>query len=150
MEVYIERATKEDALKLIEVQNKAFYADYVKYGACPGYERNIESMIKSIECSYTFKIIVAGEIVGDIIVSKRSEGEYYLGGLCVVPEYENQGIGQKAMAFIDSYFADAKLWTLETPADKKRNHYFYQKCGFSITDTAVDGNVQIVIFSKQK
>ena len=148
MHIRFQRAKEIDAAKLVEIQNKAFYEDYVKYGMCPGYNRSIESMIKSITTADTFKIIVDNMIVGDIIVSKKGEYEYYLGGICVIPEYENKGIGQKAMTFIDKYYEDAKVWTLETPADKIRNHYFYKKCGFEITDTIQDGDVAVVIFTK--
>lgn len=148
MNVKIERATVKDTNDLIEIQNKAFYSDFKKYGECPGYNRSYESMKLSIENSITFKILVDNIVVGDIIISDRQNGYYHLGGLCIIPEYENRGIGQKAMTFLDSYFQNARHWTLETPIDKQRNHYFYKKCGFKITGEFIDGNVKVAIFEK--
>jgi len=148
MGIKIERATVEDTNDLIEIQNKAFYSVFKKYGECPGYNRSYESMKSSIENAITFKILVDDIIVGDIIVSDRQNGEYHLGGLCVIPEYENRGLGQKAIAFLDSYILNAKHWSLETRADKERNHYFYKKCGFKVTGEFMDGNVKVVIFEK--
>ncbi|GAA0765520.1 GNAT family N-acetyltransferase [Clostridium subterminale] len=148
MGIKIARVTVEDTNDLIEIQNKAFYSDFKKYGECPGYNRSYESMKSSIENAITFKILVDDIIVGDIIVSDRQNGEYHLGGLCVIPEYENRGLGQKAIAFLDSYFPNAKHWSLETPADKERNHYFYKKCGFKVTGEFMDGNVKVVVFEK--
>ena len=148
MSIKFEKATADDTNNLIEIQNKAFYSDFEKYGECPGYNRSYESMKSSIENALTFKILVDDIIVGDIIVSDRQNGAYHLDGLCVIPEYENRGLGQKALAFLDSYFTNAKHWSLETPVDKERNHYFYKKCGFKITGEFMDGNVKVAIFEK--
>lgn len=150
MNIHIEIATVNDVEELIQVQNDAFLSDYILYGECPGYGRTIESMKKSVETCYTFKIMDGGTIIGDIIVRKKDEGDYYLGGLCVIPAYENNGIGQIAMNFILNYFNDAIHWSLETPLEKKRNHYFYQKFGFKITKEMIDGSVKIVLFEKHK
>ncbi|MDD6794386.1 MAG: GNAT family N-acetyltransferase [Clostridiaceae bacterium] len=68
--------------------------------------------------------------------------------VCVIPEYENKGIGQKAVKFLESQFPEAKHWSLETPADKLRNHHFYKKLGYNITKKYMDGPVKIVLFEK--
>ncbi len=148
MNIKFEPAKQKDIQQLIEVQNKAFYPDYIKYGQCPGYAKSEESMLDTITHTDTFKIMVDDVVVGDIIVRKKVEHDYFLGCLCVIPEYENKGIGEKAMAFIDAYYTDVTRWSLVTPADKKRNHYFYQKCGFEITESIMDGDVQLVTFVK--
>ena len=90
-------------------------------------------MTESIARNYVFKILCDGMVVGDVIVKDNGNEDYYLGCLCVIPDYENRGIGQAAMRFIDDCFPDAKHWSLETPADKMRNHYFYIKHGYEVT-----------------
>ncbi|EPY2306326.1 GNAT family N-acetyltransferase [Clostridium sporogenes] len=87
-------------------------------------------------------------IIGDVIVRYNGNNNYYLGALCIIPEYENIGIGLKVMSFIFDYFVDAKHWSLETPVDKKRNHYFYKKLGFNITKEYMDGSVKVALFEK--
>lgn len=148
MKIEFERATIDDVDKLIDVQKKSFYSDFVKYGECPGYNHSKESMTNIVLNRITYKIICNNQIVGDIIVRDNNDSTYFLGGICVVPDYENHGIGQEAIKFIESQFHNATVWTLETPADKERNHYFYKKMGYTIVDEYMDGSVKIVLFKK--
>lgn len=148
MNIKIEAAKIGDTNDLIDVQNKAFYSDYMKYGYCPGYNRTYRSMKNSIENATVFKIIADESTIGDIIVKSKGSGHYHLGGLCVIPEYQNRGIGQTAMRFLLSFFSDAKHWSLETPSDKGVNHSFYKKFGFTITKEYMDCDVKIVLFER--
>jgi len=52
------------------------------------------------------------------------------------------------MTFIESQFATAKHWSLETPADKKRNLYFYYKFGYIITKEHMEKSVKLVVLEK--
>lgn len=152
MEIKFERATIDDAEEIIKVRDKSFYKDYVKYGECPGYNNTKESMINiisNIEDRSVYKIIFNNEIVGNISVRDNHDSTYYLSCLCVIPEYENKGIGQAAIKFIESEFPNATLWDLETPADKERNHYFYKKAGYKIVKEYMDGTVKVVLFEKR-
>lgn len=148
MNIQFEHAVLEDADTLISVQNKSFYSDFIKYGVCPGYNRSHDSMVESISRNNVYKILCDGIVVGDIIVRDNGNGNYYLGCICVIPDYENNGIGQLAMKFIDACFPDAKHWSLETPSDKLRNHYFYKKLGYEITKEYTVDSVQISFFEK--
>lgn len=124
MEIEFIKASEDDAEKFVEVQNKSFYSDYLKYGMCPGYGRNAKEIIEAMKNDFVFKIVVDKEVVGKISVKQIKDDEYHVNCLCIIPEYENKGIGQKAMAFIEKQFSYAKKWSLETPADNLRNHYF--------------------------
>lgn len=126
MKIEFSRATFGDVNDLIQVQNQSFYLDYLKYGECPGYNHSQESMTNIVLNRTTYKILCDEKIVGDIIIRDNGNGDYYLGGLCVIPQHENNGIEKAAMKFIESQLLDANHWSLETPADKERNHYFYQ------------------------
>jgi GNAT superfamily N-acetyltransferase len=148
LNIQIEKATVEDTNELIRVQNQSFLSDYILYGICPGYGRSYDSMKKSIETCYVFKILDGDTIIGDIIVREKGNDDYYLGGLCVIPAYENKGIGHIAMKFIFDLFSDVKHWSLETPLLKGRNHYFYKKHGFEITKEYLVGSVDICLFEK--
>lgn len=147
MELHFERATDLDAKVLVNVQDKAFYADYVKYGECPGYGKSEEKMRESLTKNQQYKIIVDDIVIGKVSAHEK-EGVCHLDCLCVMPEYENKGIGQKAVVFIEKQYPQANSWALETPKDKVRNHYFYKKCGYDIVGERMDGNVAIMIFHK--
>lgn len=53
------------------------------------------------------------------------------------------------MCFLDTKFANATNWALETPADKIQNHYFYKKFGYTVTKEYLDGNVLISYFERK-
>lgn len=149
MEIKFERAKLDDVEALINVRNQCFYEDYVKYGECPGYNNTIESMTGAILNRIAYKIISNDQIIGNIGIRDNNDSTYYLGCLCVIPRYENKGIGQEAIKFIESEFPDASVWTLETPADKTKNHYFYKKAGYTIVNEYMDGSVKLVLFEKK-
>lgn len=141
------KAQKEHADMLIEIYNTSFYSDYIKYGECPAYDRSREAMEASIE-KFPKLIIHCDDIpIGVISVANRGEGEYHLGCLCVMPKYQNKGIGTQAVKYMLDYYKDWSKITLKTPADKNENINFYtNKCGFIIDGISIDGNVKIVHF----
>jgi len=149
MNIKFQRATIDDSDELIKVRNQSFYEDYVKYGECPGYNTSKETMANTILNKIVYKIICDNQIIGSISVKDNYDSTYHLGCLSVIPDYENKGIGQEAIRFIEKEFPEATLWTLETPADKKRNHYFYEKAGYNIIKEYSDGSVRLVLFEKK-
>ncbi|MGL5436976.1 MAG: GNAT family N-acetyltransferase [Lachnospiraceae bacterium] len=149
MRVEIMKAQPQDAKRLAEVFNDSFYSDYVKYGECPGYNKTEKSMLTGMKEYFVYKIIVNGIIVGAISVKEEANHHYYLGALCVIPEYANKGIGQQAMRYLDKEYPHAFHWALETPTDKMQNYYFYMKLGYQVTKEYLDGSVPVSYFERQ-
>ncbi len=150
MKITFEGASLNDTQSIIDNRDLAFCNDFMKYGERPGDRRPYELMKLSIEANYVFKIIADGKLVGDISVSDQGDGKYHLGCLNVIPEYENLGIGQKAVVFVSEHFPDAEVWFVETPSDNDKNQYFYKKCGFVVTDEFMDGTVKATAFEKKR
>ncbi len=119
MDIQIKAATIEDAELLVNIYNKAFYEDFVIYGQCPGYGRTVDDMIKSINETSKYIACVGSNAVGAISVLKKDDGLYYLGALCVIPEYQRMGIGYKLLEFFKDQNKDWKTIELVTPADKE-------------------------------
>lgn len=149
MQIQFVRADIKDVDALIKVRNLCFYEDYIKYGECPGYNITYESMLNSVVNKIVYNIIADDQIIGNISIKDNQDNTYFLGCLCVIPEYENKGIGQRAINFIESEFPNATAWSLATPADKKKNHYFYKKVGYSIVKEYMEGKVKLVLFEKK-
>ncbi len=104
----------------------------------------------TIEERACYKIICDDILVGNITARDNQDGSCYLGCVYIIPEYENRGIGQMALHFIESCFPETSVWTLETPADKKRNHSFYKKAGYQIVKEFIEGTVKLVLFEKRR
>jgi ribosomal protein S18 acetylase RimI-like enzyme len=130
MEITIERAKLEDALKLIDVQSLSFLEDFEKYGECPSYQEKPADMINMIKTAIIYKMIIDDKIIGDIIVRKRDDGSYYLRTIAVIPACQSLGIGTKAIDFIEKDNPDGKVWRLITPEGSYRNRHFYEKIGY--------------------
>lgn len=147
VDIQYRKANIEDAELLIKIYNASFYSDYIKYGECPAYGRTKEAMEASIVNYPKFIILYKETPVGVISYENRGNGEYYVGCLCVVPEYQGRGLGTSAFHYMLSMCDDWKRITLVTPVDKKENIKFYtEKCGFSVGSTEMDGNVKVVNF----
>lgn len=145
------QAKAEDAQLLADIYNRAFYSDCLRYGECPGYGKTKEAMEQSIRDYPKLVISLDDMPVGCISCQRVGDGEYEIGALCVIPEYQGRGIGTAAMNFFKSYYADWKKITLVTPADKVENVRFYtEKCGFLITSFQMDKNVKIARFLLEK
>ena len=145
------KAEKSDAELLVDIYNSAFYDDYIKYGECPAYGRTVERMEGSIAVAPKEIICFEDTPVGVISVEEKDEGVYYIGCLCVVPEYQGKGIGTQAVSHILSVYPDWKKFILITPADKEENIRFYtEKCDFKAYGTSMDGNVRVVKFIKER
>lgn len=148
MDLEIKAVTAEDAEPLVDIYNKAFYEDFLKYGECPGYGKSVSDMEKSINETSKYIAYVGSAAVGAISVLKKDTGLYYLGALCVIPEYQRKGIGYKLLEFIKEQNKDWKKIELVTPADKEKNVSFYTKnCGFTIDGEEMDGSVKLYHFS---
>lgn len=141
------KAEKKDAQLLINIYNTAFYSDYIKYGECPAYGQTINRIESHINDYPHFIMMHEDHPVGVISVVEKGVGEYYIGCLCVLPEYQGKGIGTQAFQHILNSYKDWKKITLITPADKEENLNFYTKrCGFRIDGTQMDGNVKVAHF----
>lgn len=144
-------ADVSDVELLIDLYNQSFYSDYIRYGCCPGYGRTIESMSESIN-RYPKQIAVFENVpVGVLSTLDDGNGNINVGCLCVIPEYQNRGIGMEIMNHISFIYPDWKSINLITPTDKAENIYFYtKKCGLSIMGEKYDGSVKVSKLLKRR
>jgi RimJ/RimL family protein N-acetyltransferase len=142
--IEIKQAVVEDAAKLTEVQERTFEDDnkWKPFGCSmegpPGYN-SVTWNAETIARMPYFKILFNGQIVGGIIVFDVGQGRYELGRIYVDPDFQNRGIGQRAVKLMFEALPAAKRWTLGTPSWAIRNQHFYEKMGFvRIGETGVD------------
>ena len=144
------KASFEDIEKLIEVQNESFYDDFILYGECPAYNESKQAMEGYIKNAIVYKILWNKEIIGDVIVRKKENSLYFLRVICVIPGYQNLGIGKKTLQFIEKDISDAVEWELITPYKSYRNHHFYEKMGYVKVKEYVQSDVlNMFVYKKQ-
>ena len=89
--------------------------------------------------------------IGVISVKQTGDHVYYIGCLCVIPEFQRKGIGHQLIEFMKTQYKDWKKIELITPIDKEKNVKFYtEKCGFMIDNEEMDKSVKVYHFSMSR
>ena len=137
MVVRLQKATSEDAVRLTEMQARAFMPCVQRHGgfetspAAETPDRMLERILA--ERSHCFVILSDGIYAGMIRVKELGEGAYKISPIFVLPEFQNRGVGQEAMHLIEEQFPSARLWTLFCVREEEKNVHFYEKLGFQKT-----------------
>ena len=144
----LEKAIKNDAKKLAEIQKTSFDQESKllnnnEIGGPPGYDSPSWQEDMMQYCEY-FKVLYNGEIIGGALILIESNQVHNLGRIFIDPNFQNQGIGMKVMKEIERIFPECNKWWLDTPIWSVKNHHFYSKCGF----TKVREEDDLYIFEK--
>jgi RimJ/RimL family protein N-acetyltransferase len=136
-----EKARSRDAVALAEASRDAFHSD-VHCGAPPGPPcgppgyKSPKWQSKMMRIADYYKIVIddaqanCPRVIGGIIVMRQGTRAYELARIFVDPEFQNRGIGTRAIEFLWKKYPLAKRWTLGTPAWNFRTRHFYKKVGF--------------------
>lgn len=149
MKITFRNANSNDVELAIDMQNKSFFQDYVQYGTCPSYNRTKEKMLNIINNHFDFIICADDLPVGNMIVKIKDNNECHLNSIGIIPKYQKNGIGKIAMKFLESNFSYCRLFTLDTPSDKKENISFYEKCGYKAIGEDDSNSVKCMVFEKR-
>jgi GNAT superfamily N-acetyltransferase len=77
-----------------------------------------------------YKVLRDGQMIGGIVVSRKGVREYEVIRIFIVPEHQNQGVGEQVFEFLRETYPLTKRWTLGTPKWNARTRHFYHKVGF--------------------
>ena len=126
------KASTADAVSLMCISKKAFDSD-VEVGASsvggpPGYNSlSFHTKMARMNCLY--KLVDDYKIVGGALLFLKDD-ILNVGRIFVDPEYFRKGYGIFMMQQIEESFAEAKVFTLDTPIWNVRTNAFYQKLGY--------------------
>jgi ribosomal protein S18 acetylase RimI-like enzyme len=147
MDITIRGVLLSDAETIVEIYNDAFYDDFIKYEECPAYGKTVANMEKSIKETSKYVALYNSRPVGVISVKNLGNKKYYIGCLCIIKEYQGNGIGHQLFQYVKDLFNDWESFELITPIDKAENIKFYtQKCGFNIENEEMDRSVKVYHF----
>lgn len=156
MEEKLLRANISAAKELHEMQVKTFqellekYEDYDTNPACEGVE-NVEARLKQ-DFTYYYFICVGQQKAGTVrIVDKKEEGKNKrISPICILPEFQGQGIAQKAIRLCEEMHGNEN-WELDTILQEAKNCYLYEKMGYQKTGrTQVINDKLTLVFYEKK
>ncbi len=138
--ISIEKATILDAEKLTEIMKRTFDAeakqwlygqdDVIDYNIQPPGYSSVEMMKYSIEELNSFKVMMAEEIIGGIIITISGKSYGRIDRIFVDPVYQGKEIGSQVINLIEEKFSNVRIWDLETSSRQVNNHHFYRKMGY--------------------
>ena len=133
-ELKFEVANVDDAGLLTQICKAAFDDFSRKHGGDPegdgppGYDSVDYQVEKMREAPY-LKILLGDKVVGGMLLIPKEPGHMMLARIFIHPEYQNKGIGTRAMEYIEEAYP-AERWSLETPTYAPENHRFYERLGY--------------------
>ncbi|HHT7191074.1 TPA: GNAT family N-acetyltransferase, partial [Bacillus cereus] len=138
--ISIEKATILDAEKLTEIMKRTFDAeakqwlygqdDVIDYNIQPPGYSSVEMMKYSIEELNSFKVMMAEDIIGGIIITISGKSYGRIDRIFVDPVYQGKEIGSQVINLIEEKFSNVRIWDLETSSRQVNNHHFYRKMGY--------------------
>ncbi|GAX47176.1 GNAT family N-acetyltransferase [Pseudolactococcus reticulitermitis] len=135
MTIALRKATPNNAeliQKLQQAANQVYLDKYQDFDINPACE-TVEKIRSRFTDFCDHFLIVADDdtIVGTIrIVWQTGTGEYRLGGISILPEYQGKGIGQQAIRLAESLYPQAETWELDTILQEPRLLHLYEKLGY--------------------
>ena len=155
MEIKLRELTVSDAGLWLAVQKSAFaaylakYQDYTISPAAESIERVLSRMGSPFARHYF--ILAGGEVAGGTRISWwEGTARYRLGGMFLLEEYQNAGIGQRAVRMVENLYPDAASWELDTILQEPRLAHFYEKLGYRREggETVINDKMSTVFYRK--
>ena len=155
MNITLKKAVFTDCAEIHKMQEKAFNDLLEKY---QDFDTNpaVESL-ERVQCKFNqdftdyFFIMTDNVKIGAVRIVKLSETAQRISPIFILPEFQNKGYAQKAMAEIENYYSHIKEWQLDTTKQEKKLCHFYEKCGFIATGQEEDikDGMTIAYYKKQ-
>lgn len=140
--IAIQKATLKDANLLTEIMKTTFDAEaemwikdnsIVDYNIQPPGYGSLEMTRYMIEDLEYYKILLDSKVIGGIILTLTGTSFGRVDRVFILPEYQGNQFGTKAMQWIEEAFPTVAIWELETSARQINNHAFYEKVGYHLT-----------------
>ncbi|WP_045575518.1 GNAT family N-acetyltransferase [Desulfosporosinus sp. I2] len=154
MEIQLIKATTSDAEAMRIMQIESFtphFQHYMDVETSPVNE-SLEKMIYRIsyEKGCYLKIMVDSILAGCVWVHELTPKLYRIGIIYISPEFQCKGVGQKALAIVESLFPEAESWELDCPSDMAINRKCYEKVGYRFTGETRIINDKLTLVSYRK
>lgn len=155
IEITYKKMEESDIAKLTPIMKEAFDTDTkmhtnLEEDGPNGYDNGeLLRKLMKVQNAVSEVIYVDGVMVGEYSIIKDNK-IYTLDMFFISSACSSKGIGSRVWEDIEKKYNEAKVWMLETPDYSKRNHHFYEKCGFKkIREHSFENGSKSFVFSKQ-
>lgn len=133
--IKLRKAVMSDAETIRQINIKAFNDENLKVlgriGGPPGYD-DIEEQQHLIENYLVHLIMEEGVVVGSCFLDRQAEDVYRVENYAILPEYQGNGYGYRAMLELEKEYPNVKTWTLGALKVSPRSQNLYKKMGYVI------------------
>ena len=150
MRLSLSKATILDCAEIHNLQITSFRQLQEKYQNGPGAEKPERTMQKMQE-SFTdyYFICLYGKHIGGLRIC-------HFANLCklkqifILPEYQEHGYAQEAIALVESLYPKTQKWELDTIEQEDKLCYLYEKMGYKKTGKTqkIKDGMDIVYYAK--
>jgi len=134
---------KQSFLPLLHKYNDIEYSPATK---------SLESLVAEIShpTSDTYLLQKDTDYIGYVRVNKRNPGEYSISDLCIDPFHQGHGHAQYFLNEIEGKYPDARIWSLVTILEEKKDCYLYEKLGYNQMNVIKEINpeMHLVLYAK--
>lgn len=152
MEIYIVRATPDDASEILTLQ-KIAYRSEAKLNddwTIPPLAQTLLEIMSEFETTFFLKAVYADRIIGSVRASLDSS-TCKVGRLIVQPDYQGKGIGTLLMDSIEAAFTHTERFELFTGVKSINNIRLYQRLGYrEYREEDLSPKVRLVFMEKRR
>jgi len=139
MNIELIKLTIKDCEKIHKMQQLGFVAlleKYRDYETSPGAES-----LERIKQRFAYDVLdhyfirLDNEDIGYIRIRCFEDNACHLSQMFILPEFQNKGYAQQAIAKAESFYPNAQKWTLDTIKQESKLCHLYEKMGYKLTGT---------------
>lgn len=135
--LHLEKVKIEDADNIIEVRRLAYTDEDIRFGESKGeylkYIGDVNFVSWCMSKYPLYKIMLDETIIGTFWLDHETDNRpnhFELQDFCILPEYQNDGYGRKAMELMEKLYPNVEIWSLSTLLYSVRNQHLYEKMGY--------------------
>ncbi len=138
---FIDQVCPKDIAYISEISESVFSNEPE---SAPDGFNNPEWYFNAATTGYLYKIIFNGELAGGFVVFRTGQFNFQLERIFILPEYQNLGLGKKAISYAIKRFPEGKVWYTDVKPSWEKYSLFLTGCGFFESGFAIGSSTRYI------
>ena len=138
---FIDQACPEDIVYIAKISESVFSNDP---DSAPEGFNDPNWYFDVNNTGYLYKIVFNGELAGGLVAFRTGHLNFQLERIFILPEYQNLGLGKKAVNYAFKRFPEAKVWYTDVKPSWDRYTLFLASCGFFETGFTTGSSIRYI------